>query len=139
MQTFMPLNTYRTSALALDNKRLGKQRVEAYQILRTLFGINAGWANHPAVKLWRGHEASLCLYAMAMCSEWVRRGFTDNLFPYFNENYQDLLAYGEPVIPELLLRKDLQVSHQSNLIRKDPTYYSKLFDGVPDNLPYIWE
>ena len=139
MQTFMPLNTYRTSALALDNKRLGKQRVEAYQILRTLFGINAGWANHPAVKLWRGHEASLCLYAMAMCTEWVRRGFTDNLFPYFNENYQDLLAYGEPVIPELLLRKDLQVSHQSNLIRKDPAYYSKLFDGVPDNLPYIWE
>jgi hypothetical protein len=38
MQTFMTHDNYVDTAKALDNKRLGKQRVEAYQILKALRG-----------------------------------------------------------------------------------------------------
>jgi hypothetical protein len=36
MQTFLPYPDFRESARVLDNKRLGKQRVECLQILQTL-------------------------------------------------------------------------------------------------------
>jgi hypothetical protein len=36
MQTFMPYSDFEKTARCLDNKRLGKQRVEAWQILNTL-------------------------------------------------------------------------------------------------------
>ena len=53
MQTFLPFPDYIQSARALDYKRLGKQRVEALQILNTLTGRSEGWSQHPAVKMWR--------------------------------------------------------------------------------------
>ena len=67
------------SAKALDNKRLGKQRVEALQILRANLGLTKGWRNHPAAVMWRGHEGYLYLYTNAMCMEWRQRGFVDNV------------------------------------------------------------
>ena len=36
MQTFLPFPDFKMSAQVLDYKRLGKQRVEALQILKTL-------------------------------------------------------------------------------------------------------
>ena len=36
MQTFLPNFLYKESARVLDNKRLGKQRVECLQILKVL-------------------------------------------------------------------------------------------------------
>jgi hypothetical protein len=50
MQTFLPYESYARSAAVLDRQRLGKQRVEAMQILRVLAGETAGWGNHPAVR-----------------------------------------------------------------------------------------
>ena len=38
MQTFLPYSNYPASARVLDNKRLGKQRVEVLQILKALAG-----------------------------------------------------------------------------------------------------
>lgn len=38
MQTFLPYASYTKSAKALDNKRLGKQRVETLQVLQVLLG-----------------------------------------------------------------------------------------------------
>ena len=54
MQTFLPYKTFKQSAQVLDNKRLGKQRVEAYQILRALCGESKGWVHQPATVMWRG-------------------------------------------------------------------------------------
>ena len=34
--------------------------------------------------------------------------------------------------------KEFHRSHQSNLIRKMPEHYQKLFPDVPNNLPYVW-
>ena len=58
MQTFLPYTDFIKSAKCLDYKRLGKQRVEAKQILNILLGetTKAGWTNHPAVLMWSGYE-----------------------------------------------------------------------------------
>lgn len=133
MQTFLPYPDFKQSARALDVKRLGKQRVEASQILNCLLnGGSQGWSNHPAVKMWRGYECALAQYGMAMCVEWSRRGYTDNLFPFFYNVYARLLP---PIMPPWLGDVEFHRSHQSNLLNKAPSYYT--FD-VPDNLPYVW-
>ncbi len=46
MQTFMPFSSVFDSLHCLDNKRLGKQRVEAYQILQAITGKTKAWLNH---------------------------------------------------------------------------------------------
>ena len=80
MQTFLPLPSLRKSVCALDRARLGKQRVEGVQILRTLLGMSSGWARHPAVRMWAGHEHALARYVGFACLEWQARGYTDNLW-----------------------------------------------------------
>lgn len=107
MQTFLPYADFAESAQCLDNKRLGKQRVECLQILNalargpTIFKCtgcnklitNAGdcecyagigvrliktpWYNHPAVKMWKGWECTLFEYSCIICNEWTKRGFKD--------------------------------------------------------------
>ena len=52
MQTFLPYKSFVKSAQCLDNKRLGKQRVEAMQILKSIYIEDYGWKNHPATKMW---------------------------------------------------------------------------------------
>ena len=133
MQTFLPYKSFVRCAKVLDNKRLGKQRVETYQILRTLAGQTHGWLPHPAVKMWRGYESALARYGVAMCDEWVRRGFRDAL-------REKIAAYdrGEVALPPWLGSRRLHRSHQSNLVRKDARHYRRWFANVPDDLPYVW-
>lgn len=133
MQTFLPYPDFQESAKVLDYRRLGKQRVEAWQILRTLaLGERAkGWRNHPAVLMWRGHENALNQYGREMCLEWRERGYTDNMLDRF-------VCVGRIVLPKWLGDSRLHLSHQSNLIRKDPEYYKLHFPEVPDNLAYFW-
>ena len=52
MQTFLPYKSFKDSFKVLDYRRLGKQRVEAYQILNVLLGRTKtkGWSNHPATE-----------------------------------------------------------------------------------------
>ena len=64
MLTFLPYADFGLSARCLDRKRLGRQRVECLQILRTLRGVSTGWRNHPAVKMWQGCENTLALYGL---------------------------------------------------------------------------
>ena len=40
MQTFLPYSDYEASAQTLDNKRLNKQILEGYQILKVLSGAS---------------------------------------------------------------------------------------------------
>ena len=64
MQTFLPFQSYEESAESLDNKRLNKQILESYQILKVLSGQSASgaWRNHPAVLMWKNAEKSLLIY-----------------------------------------------------------------------------
>ena len=56
MQTFLPYDDFVLSLDCLDYRRLGKQRVEAMQLLNAMKREKGGWINHPATKMWRGYE-----------------------------------------------------------------------------------
>ena len=130
----MPDSDYEGSAKSLDNKRLGKQRVEAYQILNALTGKSNGWVHHPATRMWRGYEWQLANYGLAICHEWIARGFSDSLaveFKMFMANNPKCMK------PWWVNNRALQLTHQSNLLRKDWEFYSQQF-RVPDDLPYLW-
>lgn len=142
MQTFLPYPSFTDSAACLDNKRLGKQRVEAKQILETNLKVLAdptakvGWMNHPAVLMWRGYEDCLAFYGFCMCNEWIVRGFKDSLREYFFGFIKKYETH--PPCPRFIDREDFHLSHKSNLIRKAPEHYAPLWPDVPNDLPYIW-
>ena len=138
MQTFLPYESFADSAVVLDRQRLGKQRVEGLQIIRTLCGITKGWSNHPAVKMWKGHEWSLAEYTVAVCAEWIGRGYKDTCADkvlLLAEEHGSGWGKGAPV---WLGAAAIHLSHQSNLIRKDPEHYGPLFPGVSGDHPYVW-
>ena len=71
MQTFLPYPDFRASAQVLDRRRLGKQRVEALQVLRGLIVPGYGWRRHPAVRMWDdGAQAQL----RARWRYWAQQG-----------------------------------------------------------------
>lgn len=128
MQTFLPYSSFGMSAKVLDNKRLGKQRVEVLQILNAL-KKGGGWVNHPAVKMWRGYEVALENYGCYIVQEWLQRGF-ENSIKFSFSTYRKL--------PPWMGNEGFHRSHQSNLLRKDKDHYGQFFKDVPDNLPYVW-
>jgi hypothetical protein len=143
MQTFLPYPNIWASARCLDNKRLGKQRVECKQILIAL-GIDVGehrgnpesrWRNHPAVRMWRGYEAHLAEYGWIVCKAWRMRGFADTLLDQFHAAAL-LLPYGPS--PNWLGYDRLHASHRSNLLRKDARHYGQFGWQEPADLPYWW-
>ena len=134
MQIFLPYPDIEQSARVLDTQRLMKQRVESYQILNTIQGKSEGWRSHPAVRMVKDYPAWLCLYSIKICQEARRRGYVDNLLPHFEK---ELLTYPYIIQPHWL-GSYLHKTHQSNLIRKKPEFYSIKFPNIPDNLPYFW-
>lgn len=131
MQTFLPYPDFKLSALCLDNKRLGKQRVEAFQLLNVLLDrtTSKGWRNHPATKMWKGYEPCLQHYFNVMLETWIERGFNNTM-------KREVLAT-TPTPPIWLGNEDFHRSHRSNLLRKDWDHYSKFFIEAVD-IPYIW-
>lgn len=136
MQTFLPFSSFRESASVLDRQRLGKQRVEVFQILKALNGESKGWTNHPCTNMWRGYEKSLVLYGTSITREWKSRGYKDSMELRIGEYFYKFDQ--EMARPPWLGDEDFHRSHQSNLIRKNPEHYGPLFRGVPDDLEYIW-
>lgn len=135
MQTFMPEDTFLNSAYVLDDKRLGKQRVEAKQIYLSLTDPDYGWKHHPAVKMWAGHEGALLMYGYAMCEQWARRGHKDTLLDWFGERIENWATW---VYPPWMCDLRFHRAHQSNLMRKDPDWYSQWYAHVPTDIPYFW-
>ncbi len=133
MQTFLPYPDFAESAKALDRLRLGKQRVEVLQLLKALTH-GGGWKNHPAAKMWRGHERYLALYGMTVCDEWTSRGYKDTckerIKIYFDSHI------GMP--PPWLGREEFHASHRSNLLRKSPEHYGQFGWTESPDLPYVW-
>lgn len=137
MQTFLPVSDFEESAKILDYRRLGKQRVEALMILRIFDGQNPGsrWTNHPATKMWVGHETLLKDYTLKMCDEWELRGYKSTIVPEIEAFRFSLASFEDPW---WLGNATFHLSHQSNLVRKFPDHYRAFFPDVPDDLPYFW-
>ncbi|MDT0213824.1 MSMEG_6728 family protein [Rothia sp. ARF10] len=143
MQTFLPYADPRESAAALDDRRLGKQRVETFQVLRALTWPTYGWKNHPATRMWRGFVPGLVAYGLACVDEWRARGRADSTRASLLEfsggqepDWDELHDSGR--LPPWVGDEALHLSHRSALVRKDPEHYRPLFGDVPDDLPYVW-
>jgi hypothetical protein len=142
MQTFLPYPDLRASCVVLDDRRLGKQRVETFQILRALTWPEYAWKNHPAVRMWRGFVPALVEYGLENCREWTRRGYADSVAEQLLGWTAGEAPSGAPLPPWFGL-EPLHLSHRSALLRKDPAFYRPLFDALgdadePDDLPYLW-
>jgi hypothetical protein len=140
VQTFLPYPSFAESASVLDAKRLGKQRVEAFQLLRALTVPNHGWRNHPAAKMWRGYLPALVSYGLIMTDEWIAQGRNDTVREKIRAFAPDADgAVGRELdLPPWIGDEAFHLAHRSNLVRKDPEFYLPRFGDVPDNLPYIW-
>lgn len=141
MQTFLPYPDFKKTAQCLDYKRLGKQRVESFQILLLIDrikrndiykenGKKIGWINHPAVLQWIGYERALKEYLNICIFEWINRGYNNTIEIY---NLKGKIKY-----PKWLGNEEFHASHRSNLLRKDHEFYSRYNWKEQSNLPYVW-
>ena len=162
MQTFLPFATtdFRQSAEVLDNQRLNKQALEGWQIMLTLLKLDPegnhrdpkGWVNHPAVKMWKGHEELLYYYVLCMVAEWRDRGFNSTIgskaTATITAAYKaDKLSIGNGP-PVWIINKakfeEIASSHRQALLVKDYSWYRRFNwpedNGVtPRGYAYVWE
>jgi len=161
MQTFMPFATtdFRKSAEVLDNKRLNKQALEGWQIMLTLLKLDPegnhrepkGWVNHPAVKLWKGHEELLYYYVLCMVAEWKDRGYTSTIGNKATATLTAAHNAGKLSLsslpPRWVIHTDkfekIASSHRTALLAKDYAWYSQFNwtedKGVtPTQYDYVW-
>jgi hypothetical protein len=131
MQTFLPYPDFAESAACLDYRRLGKQRVEAHQILRAItLGEYASWQRHPAVRMWRGYPDALGAYMNACIAEWNRRGYRNTmLFYQVPPSYQSPEWFGNP---------DFHAAHRAALLYKHPEHYGQFNWVETPQIAYIW-
>jgi hypothetical protein len=130
MQTFLPYPNFLQSCQCLDYRRLGKQRVEAVQIINAAMKGSGGWVNHPATRMWAEYLPALMLYANVCIQAWVERGYKNNMVMYALPD--------RVVMPHWLGDEAFHASHRSNLLRKAPAYYSQFGWTEGPNLPYVW-
>ena len=128
MQTFLPYESFTKSAQVLDYRRLGKQRVEAKQILQAIEN-QTGWKNHPIVKMWTPYTNALKQYANIIITEWIGRGYNNNMEFYDIDNVE---------YPDWLGDERFHSSHRANLLRKDFDYYSQYKWRENSESPYVW-
>ena len=151
MQTFLPqTDSFERIAQELDNKRLNKQVLEAWQLMLTLTQLDPrgehrdpkGWRNHPAAKMWAGHEKALVLYANTMCKVWLERGYNSTMLPKIEATFLRALELGRVedklTYPWWMNDKDryeqLASTHRVALLRKDYPWYSQF--GYPEDNGY---
>jgi Pyrimidine dimer DNA glycosylase len=147
MQTFLPYADFAASAAVLDDRRLGKQRVEALQVLRALTYEGYGWQRHPAVRMWVGYPRAVAAYGLTICAVWTAADRADTCAATIRA---DLARAGLPapvseqtlarlgLLPGWLGDERVHRSHRSALVRKDPDFYGRLFDDADPALPYYW-
>lgn len=140
MQTFVPYPSFQKSAEVLDTKRLGKQIIEAQQIFKALTLPEYGWKNHPATKMWRGHELALVSYARAMNNEWSkRRGKDHGAWLNLRTMFTDVeFPPDSAELPGWWGDSRVHDTHKANLLRKDPEHYKQFAYIVKPMDIYYW-
>ena len=138
MQTFLPYPNFVASAMVLDRQRLGKQRVEAMQLVNAIekqkgTTSKVAWANHPAALMWTHHIVALQFYHDCIVREWIRRGYNNNMtlycpagthYPWFQ--------------PAWLGDEAVHSSHRSALLFKDPEWYGQFGWTEEPKYDYTW-
>jgi hypothetical protein len=142
MNTFLPSSNFYECARWLDRQRLGKQRIEAKQILKYLTSngtYDYGWAHHPAVLMWRGFPDALAAYGDIMCQEWIKRGYRDTTKPFFERQLDKLKPpFFEVVSPPWMRDERLHSSHRAALLFKNPEWYGRFGWTEEPSINYFW-
>lgn len=135
MQTFVPSEVLSECASVLDMRRLGKQRVETLQILNAIVGNGTkGWVNHPATKMWRRNVPGLIAYGLAICDEWIARGYNDTC----RSKISSIARPDAEDMPEWWGDERVHSSHRANLLRKMPEHYAQFGWAESPDMPYFW-
>lgn len=163
MNTFLPYPSFLESVKVLDNRRLGKQRVECKTIVSVLEATknipNAkpAWRNHPATRMWENNIDALKMYTNLCILEWIHRGFNNSIPLYKIEGKTKTFETSVSEINERNARhamtevSEIDIilpwwngidkfhnSHKSNLVRKMHAHYHKFFPEVDASIPYWW-
>jgi len=135
MQTFLPYQDYVRSVQSLDNKRLGKQRLECLQIINILENKTTGKGrrSHPAILMWVGYTDSLKYYCNCCIDEWIKRGFKNTMKKY-DIDHQNIEH------PWWLGNEDFHRAMRARLIEKNKEFYGPKFPGDEgfNNGKYFW-
>jgi len=134
MQVFRPYMDWWMSARVLDDRRLGKQRVEVKQVMMAILrrmslirNGRRGWLNHPIVLMYyndgRPYLRDLIGYFNACVDEWRRRGMRSSISLSDIEHLilGVVSAEGHP------LTHVHEVEYRRVLILKDPGHYLRAF------------
>jgi hypothetical protein len=130
VQVFRPYVDQGRSAAFLDDRRLGKQRVELKQVLLAILrrrGVlrdgRRGWLNHPIVLMYDAgpYVEDLVRYFYAAVDEWTRRGYRSNISL---DDVEPLLkeVEGAPGTP---VTEDMAREYRRLLLLKEPCHYYK--------------
>jgi len=164
MQTFMtsaiwdglPEEIFADTAMTLDDKRLNKQALEAWQILMTNLQltpdgtrrISKGWMNHPATLMWTGCDLALLKYINAMVEEWLRRGHQSTIAVKARDTYAHALAKNlvaeEVVYPDWIMDstklQQVVLAHRKALSVKHWEHYREhgWHKTNPKTYEYVW-
>ncbi|MEN3047718.1 MAG: pyrimidine dimer DNA glycosylase/endonuclease V [Candidatus Caldarchaeales archaeon] len=134
MQVFRPYVDWRRSAEVLDDRRLGKQRVECKQVLNAILrklGLiedgRRGWLNHPIVLLYfndgKPYVSDLVGFFRACVEEWRRRGYSSSIGL---DDIAPLLARIETTEGTPVTRVH-EIEYRRILLMKDPEHYVRAF------------
>jgi len=160
MQSFLvSTNSFEETAAVLDNKRLHKQTLEAWQCLLTMCRLDPdgndrepkGWSSHPVVKMWRGHETLLVSYITATYFEWRSRGYKSTLLEKTLRTYDTAVSLGrissDITLPswmqDLQYFENLCSTHRVALLNKNYEWYSQFkwsedTGTRPSGYEYLW-
>jgi hypothetical protein len=154
MQVFLPENNFVKCAEVLDYRRLVKQLLEGRQIMTILAGQSAskGWVNHPAVKMFKGHERTLYSYLFAIKDEMQKRGYKwENNWNVIQDTYMDNFISEPQSLPEWMEDQKIFAkvinTHRGRLWEKDPIHYEQYIENgktfmkdvcCPGKCTYYW-
>jgi hypothetical protein len=147
MNTFLPYADYEQTAQCLRSRDLETQILHVRLLLDTLHEVDEltvqAWQNHPIVSMWRGHEAQLATYGLAMSEEWNNRTGNDPESEYFQWHLDNVSCVDdfEMSKPKWMEDKRMEVvmsNHRGILLFKDAAWYSKFGWNVGPCSSYFW-
>ena len=137
----------------LDYRRLGKQRIEAKQIIESLENNSLGWSKHPATLSFSKNIDSLKAYYNICIQEWINRGYKCNMKIYDEideSKYSPLICEfdgkkaifhedNEKSYPKFVSFPPYFYAHRASLYRKNNNFYSsKNFPEEYLEKGYFW-
>jgi hypothetical protein len=139
--TWLPYADFVESVGALDTPEVNQLRYTAVKILDIIHQVHDRhqvWEKHPSVLMWKGHEVSLCEYGLIACEEMMsRRPHVTNETEHRLHTHMEWATDGRFSMekPPWFGDTELHISHQSNLLRHNPEFYTF---QVPMTLGYVW-